>query len=321
MAASSARAAVSSIRKDKVFNDALRNYGGSKTGREVAFLSWRASPIWIQDLRAGEERAWPARAPRRQYVLADPAGPAPRAPPCRPRRNWLEHAGLSDTDIEKMGALGKDRDDLGNLVVDLNRKGMGSVQEVRETTRAINKGINQVVRSELAQGATDRSLQPESTQVLGPPAAQRNAGRRPSGADRQAADRARRRHQGSGCRHPLQMAELGSREAHQDPRSSRVGQALTGADNYRDATLEIVTLLGDHAKVSEKETRYRELLKEMGKLEKEGGLGLDLDPRPIRAASKARTPSSMHSRRTTCWRPRTRAMRTSSRNGTTRWRS
>lgn len=275
----------SSIRKDKVFIDALRNYGGSKTGREVAFLLAR-----ISDLESKTFALEKSALGLHEHLDVNTFKPIPpsgtQSTTVPTPSELLEHAGLSDTDIEKMGLSGKDRDDLGNLVVDLNRKGMGSVQEVRETTRAINKGINQVVRSELAQDTIGRFNQ-ESTQssarlllnemLVDAHLAQ--TGKLPTGHV-------------AGTKDPDVVTHFKWQSSEAEKRIKARDQAewdklSTGADNYRDATLEIVTLLGDHAKVGEKETRYRELLKEMGKPEKEGGLGLDLDPTNPRGLESA----------------------------------
>lgn len=274
-----------SIRKDTAFIEALHNLGGRKAGREVAFLIARISDLEVKTFALEQEAL--GLHDGLDLTTFKPIDPSHVPDPNARKPGLLEHAGITDRDLDRMGLTGKDREEVGKLVVDLNRKGMGSVREVEDTSRAIDRGIRQVLRNEVAQdsmlrfgqdtpGALGRTLLHEM--LVNAKIAE--TGRVPDEATLSIKDPDVTKAfttQGSGIETAVKTG---------DPTAWQ--KLADGARDHRDAQLGMVKLLGAFADIDSVADGHRARLGRLGGPTNKGGLDLDLDTRKPQGLESAR---------------------------------
>ncbi|MCW1840381.1 hypothetical protein [Prosthecomicrobium hirschii] len=145
--------APSSIRKDAALLKALKSFGNEASGRDVAFLMARIANLEAQTLKA-EHNALGLH-PGLDLASLDPQPGSP-----------LAHVGISNEDLRSIGVTPTDLAEVETLVGQMNRQGVGGVDDVHQVTKSINDVARIVLKSELTQGMID-GYQAESNRALG----------------------------------------------------------------------------------------------------------------------------------------------------------
>ncbi|WP_187371555.1 hypothetical protein, partial [Methylobacterium oryzihabitans] len=143
----------SSVMKDKAFQTALRAFGGSAAGRDVALMTARLARLELETMTA-ETLGFGAHGDKHlANWRPDPANP-------------LAHVGISNRDLDAIGITADEFGELQATVEAFNRQGIGSIDDVRAFNASIRGVAETAFRSRGAQGLIE-GFQSESARAMG----------------------------------------------------------------------------------------------------------------------------------------------------------
>lgn len=143
----------SSVKKDAALLKALKSCGDGASGKDVAFLMASIATLEAKTMKA--EHLALGLHPNIDLASFDPKPGEP-----------LAHVGITNKDLQSIGVTPTEIGEVEKLVTQMNRQGVGGVDDIHEVTRSINDVAKIVLKSELTQSMV-QSYQNESALALG----------------------------------------------------------------------------------------------------------------------------------------------------------